>query len=232
MSIKNHKNYSNAVGRWSYSKLSTYEQCPRQFRHKYIDKLPQPEPGPALARGLDIHEKAEKFVTGVIKKLPKELEAYSDEFKSLKKMGGTKEIDCSFTKDFQPTAWNAWDNVWCISKLDSTCKIEDDEACIIDYKTGKVYDTHKDQSDVYALAGFIHWPHVDYITGEFWYLDQPNEEPGIWVYERKQHFKQLQNLFARRVAAMSKDTKFNIKPSYKCKWCDFNISKGGPCDPG
>ena len=36
----------NGVTAWSYSRLSDYQQCPAKFKHKHMDKLPDP-PGPA-----------------------------------------------------------------------------------------------------------------------------------------------------------------------------------------
>ena len=225
-------NWDRAVIRWSYSKLSTYESCPKQFYYMYIAKLKPFVEVPAMVRGKKIHNLADDYVLGKIKNLPKELKVYSSEFVMLKAAGGTAEYDMSFTKNLKPCSWNDWSNVWCISKLDSVCRLSTDEAAFIDYKTGKVYDTHHDQSDVYALSMFVHWPKVKDVTGEFWYLDQPHEEPGQWEYNRARDFGTLKKMFSNRVNKMATDKKLNRKPSYKCGYCDFNISRGGPCDSG
>ena len=41
---------------YSASRLAVYEQCPRKFKYKYVDKIPVPfEPSLALTRGKVIH---------------------------------------------------------------------------------------------------------------------------------------------------------------------------------
>ena len=48
---------------WSYSQLSSYEQCPHQHMYKKIVKLPEPE-SYALTNGNRIHTLAEDYLTG------------------------------------------------------------------------------------------------------------------------------------------------------------------------
>ena len=57
MDMTLHKNYKNAVSRWSYSKLATYESCPFQFYNKYILKLKPFIESPAMIRGRDLHDR-------------------------------------------------------------------------------------------------------------------------------------------------------------------------------
>ena len=57
---------------WSYSKYSCYKLCPAQFKYKYIERIPQ-GPAPALERGLEIHDDAEKFMKGKLKKIPESI---------------------------------------------------------------------------------------------------------------------------------------------------------------
>ena len=77
---------------WSYSALSQYEKCPRQYKYARIDKLPQPE-SHALERGNILHAKAEQFVKGNIKGMPKELSSFQNELKELKRLCADKELE-------------------------------------------------------------------------------------------------------------------------------------------
>ena len=45
---------------YSNSASTTYDQCPRRWKHKYIDKLPDP-PGSAAILGTFAHEVLEKL---------------------------------------------------------------------------------------------------------------------------------------------------------------------------
>lgn len=220
---------STLAERWSYSKLSVFEWCPRQFKYRYIDKLPEPEKNWAADRGTIIHAKGEQFLKGNIKGVPKEFDLYKHELRGIKKMKAMPEVDFSFTKDLKPCKWDDWNNVWCISRLDAVA-LDGEEAHIIDYKTGNVYDSHKDQSDLYSFAALIQYPEVEYINCEFWYLDKPDEEPGIWEYERGKHFNSLKNMFKKRSGKIFTEKSFKCKPSYKCSWCNFSAKKGGPCE--
>ncbi len=40
---------------YSYSKISTYQSCPRKFKYQYIDKIGKFEDSPALVRGRTLH---------------------------------------------------------------------------------------------------------------------------------------------------------------------------------
>lgn len=54
---------------WSYSRVSTYAQCPRQYKYRYLDRLktiPDQAPDNALYLGTAIHTGLEKDVEAAI----------------------------------------------------------------------------------------------------------------------------------------------------------------------
>ncbi|MCZ6746740.1 MAG: PD-(D/E)XK nuclease family protein [Acidobacteria bacterium] len=51
---------------YSHSRLSTFENCPRQYRYRYIDKLPRPGPGIEAHVGICVH-KALEFYFGELR---------------------------------------------------------------------------------------------------------------------------------------------------------------------
>ena len=68
---------------WSYSALKTYETC--AYR-SYISKVKriQEDFGPAAARGTDIHQQAEDYVRGDLKKLPDTLKKFQSQFEDMR----------------------------------------------------------------------------------------------------------------------------------------------------
>lgn len=52
--------------RWSFSQWENYDGCPQRWRFKSVEKLPSLPPGPAAARGLDMHDRAERYIKGEI----------------------------------------------------------------------------------------------------------------------------------------------------------------------
>jgi len=51
--------------RFSHSRLSAFENCPRQYRYRYIDRLPRPGPGIEAYMGISVH-RALEFLYGEI----------------------------------------------------------------------------------------------------------------------------------------------------------------------
>ena len=46
---------------YSHSRLSTFENCPRQYRYRYIDRLPRPGPGIEAHVGISVHKALEHY---------------------------------------------------------------------------------------------------------------------------------------------------------------------------
>ena len=60
---------------WSFTRLSMWENCPRQMKLRYIDKH-EPIRGTeesAADRGTKIHKQAEEFIQSDLKTVPKPL---------------------------------------------------------------------------------------------------------------------------------------------------------------
>lgn len=155
---------SNSL-RLSSSQLSTYEQCPRKWKHRYIDKI-YGDPTAAMVMGTFVHAIFEDLFV-----LPKD-ERTEDQAKVIAREQWEKlEEDSDFTqfgldekeqKDFRVKSWNLvrrlWDleNPQFVDVVDVEMKVEF-EVCegvsmigfidrlsssngkidIIDYKTGK-----------------------------------------------------------------------------------------------
>ena len=53
------------INRWSHSRLSTYESCPKKAFYRYVKKHPE-ESHPAAERGIKIHNLAEQYIKGLM----------------------------------------------------------------------------------------------------------------------------------------------------------------------
>ena len=58
------------INRWSHSRLSTYESCPKKAFYRYVRKHPE-ETHPAAERGIKIHNLAEQYIKGELPEVPK-----------------------------------------------------------------------------------------------------------------------------------------------------------------
>ena len=198
-------NKPTQIKSWSYSRYSTYAQCPYKAKLLYIDKLPMTR-NDAMIRGDAIHKLAEKFLKGELPRLPAELKNFAEDFKELKALRKKKpemisiEETWAMRSDWSETVWDDWAGCWLRIKTDVSHLTEEDNApvCVItDYKTGKFRPDDQTNHEARHCTG------ADLVP--------------------------LKKSWEKRVKPMLNDTKFAPKPSYLCKWCDFSADKGGPC---
>ena len=205
---------AHKVRAWSYSALEQYELCPRQYAWARIDKLPQP-PSFHLERGIAIHAKAEQYLLGKIRGVPKELKAFSAEFKNLRKVETVPEQKVALTQQWELTEWFASD-AWLRIIMDATVYIE--PPLLVDFKTGKIYEKNEHQSRLQAIVHMCIEPEVKKVNTEMWYLDQ--DKIKGWTYHRgtleddKQHW-------IDRVEPLFKEKKWAPTPNNLCGWCSF-----------
>lgn len=208
---------------WSYSRLSDYESCPLMAKLKYLDKLSEPL-NKAMERGSRIHKEAEYYVKGKLKKLPGSLELFDVEFEELRKLYMTRkvrtELEIGLDDTFTECGWFGEDT-WVRVKADVLYE-GDDVWTIIDHKTGKVQDSHKDQLSLYALGAFAMAPDgMENVEAELWYLDEGEVVKTCYSIG---DVPKLKKEWTRRSKQMMSAKVFQPKQCYKCKWCPFSHS--------
>ncbi len=232
-------NKPTTIDQWSYSRYSVYESCPFKAKCKFVDKIKEP-PSYPMQRGLETHAKAENLVKGNIKGTPKELAKFRAEFHTVSliykrhlydsKTGAFTEIDLAVALDRKgkwiPSRYDDWNNVWCRSYGDLLV-VDDRIATYVDYKTGRAYPSHMDQGELSAINTMIHFPAVNIVDTEFWYLDS-GEVDGD-TYHRK-NLRKLQLKWLKKVKSMLTDTKFEATPNQWCSRCFFSKTNDGPCE--
>lgn len=230
---------------WSFSRYTTYRECPARARYKFIDKLQEPS-NEYMERGTRIHAEAEGFIKGLIKTLPNDLKPVAAIVKACKELFKKRKNEAdavcedtwAFTKDWAQTKWDDWKNCMTRIKLDfAHVEVRDGKRILIitDWKSGKFRERkneeYVEQLELYALAGLILYPDVDLIWPRLVYTDQnltyPKEEGEI-EYTHKD-LKALKLTWHKRTSPMLRDTKFAPRPGDHCRNCHFRKSNGGPC---
>lgn len=215
---------------WSYSRLSTFLECPAKFKFKNIDKLQEPQ-SPALERGDLIHKMAEKYVrTGG--KIPEELSLFASEFDELRQSKPLLELQSAFTSDWKQTEWFGKD-AWCRVIIDCFRPAEEKggTARVIDYKTGKIRGEYREQLELYALAGFILDPLAGQVSSELWFLDHGEIVDGSDEPFTRKDLPSLKRKWSAAPKRLLSETRFDPTPSLTaCKYCHFKKSNGGPCE--
>ena len=232
-----------AIKAASHSRLVVFETCKFQAKLKYIDKIPEPErplpPGKtehANDRGTRIHTGAELFVKGGVE-LIDELKDFEPEFQRLKTLFAQGKVslegEWAFDKDWEPVAWMSSDAKWRI-KLDACAFLTKAHAAVIDYKSGKRWGNevkHGEQMQLYVLAAFLKYPHLEKVTVELWYTDLNELIP--MTYTQAQSLRFLKG-FENRAQAMFDEEVFKPNPTtFTCRYCAYKPKeKGGTGDCG
>ncbi len=222
---------------WSFSRLSTFEQCKLKAKLSYIDKIPEPvrplPPGKtehANDRGTRIHEAAELYVKGGVELLP-ELRAFHQELDTLRTLYASGKVslegEWAYTKDWLPTAWNSTD-AWVRVKLDAFVRLSPTHGVVIDYKTGRKHGNeikHAEQGQLYQLAAFMRYPELETIDVEFWYTDQ--DEITQISYPKEQGMR-FYRAFNKRGLEITEAEEFPANPNYySCRWCPYKSTELG-----
>lgn len=212
---------------WSLSRLGTYEKCAAKYKYSYVDKMPRGPTGAAAQRGLDKHALLEQFVKGEIENLPNDLAMYQNFIKGMKEAHAHElfpEQKLAMNEKWEDVDYDS-PNVWWRGILDLLVA-HPKGAVVYDWKTGKIYDDHAQQRELYSLALFARYPKLQEVRAVHVYLDQGQNREQ--TYHRSQS-KQLQDGWVRRVERMMTEKEFIPNPTYLCRYCNFSRFNGGPC---
>lgn len=204
----------------SFSKLNTYESCPKRFYYTYVaeDALPVVETEQML-RGTRVHNSLEHYGrTGDDSFLTAESSKYAGIVDRLKKSSGDRyyEHKMSISKDKNPCEWDS-DALW-LRGIADVLIVNGDLAVCLDYKTGKP-KTDTSQLNIFALLTFCHFPEVQSVSSSFLWL--ANDAVTSVTHERKYADLYWTALEARigRVHESVVNNDFPTRPTKLCNWC-------------
>lgn len=235
---------------WSYSRWSSWRDCPHAYLLSKIMKVCPPPQGKAAERGDMIHRMAQAYLEGKTKGMPDELaKFFREEFQRLKSMGAVAEGDWTLTEDLKKTIGTDWDRAWLRVRIDARLMMEapvvtkrargkkggvvkTKTLVIVDYKTGR-FRVDVAQMEIYAATA-IHYFDFDEVTVELWFLDQDQTEVREW---NRKEAEELWEKWSERGKRMLADREFKPNPeTEKCKKCTYSSANRmtdgsrGPCE--
>jgi hypothetical protein len=211
---------------WSYSSITLFDQCPKKYYHlRVVKDIKEPE-SEAMNYGKDLHLAAEEHIRDG-KPLPAKYAYIQDMLDKLKEIPGEKlcenKLAVKLTSDGRLTPCGFFDkDVWYrgIADLIILDK-ENQEARIIDYKTGKSakYADTK-QLKLLAATVFTHYPEIKIIKAGLLFV--VSKEFIKETYDANfrlayfEHFKPLVNQLESSIS----NNVWNPKRNFTCrKWC-------------
>jgi hypothetical protein len=211
--------------RWSYSALSTYNECPAKYAYSYIQNLPWPS-SPAMARGTLLHQIAEDYMNEPAAPVPFELKKVGRTIDGLKQKKAKAEVIWLVNRNWEPVedqneAWvKAIVDVHYFDDVDAVLHLHD-------YKSGREYPSHRGQLELYSILGLLRYPPAQRAESSAIYLDGGfSGSEGSIIRAMLPKLIEKWDGQARR---MEMDDDFIANPGGACRWCPYRASAGGPC---
>lgn len=202
---------------WSFSKIKSFDTCPKQFYHVHVLKQFPYQETEATLYGTEFHKAAEEFIRDGTP-VPAKFAFAADALQVLADKPGDKYCEYKFgiTDALEPCDFFA-KNVWFRGIVDLLI-VDGDTAWMIDYKSGKsARYAEKGQLELMALAMFRHFPQVKHIRAGLLFVIATefikdtyarNKSKELWLKWLSEYAK-METAFDAGV--------WNPKPSGLCK---------------
>ena len=211
---------------WSYSRLGTYSDCPKQYWYSYVEKMDgfRP-PSPAANRGSDIHSKAEAYLRGEVAMYPPELQKVSGHAMGLKAKGATAEQKLAVKEDWTPCDYAAPEAYF--RGIVDVSYIDGISVHIQDWKTGQIYPDHAKQMETYVALVAPYHPEAEAFITRLVYVDQGLITPP--KVTKREKLIPIRMLIDGEIKNAETDEIYPVRSGKACKWCDYSQKYGGPC---
>ena len=210
----------------SYTRLSMYERCPASTGFRYRDKLYGPS-SPAASRGKKIHQSIENFLTEKAITVHKEVRQWMKTFKRILKKDPFVEEKLAVDNKWRDSTWDGG-KARIIGVVDAG-HLYGNKIRLHEWKTGKKYDNHADQRDMYACLAMARWPASQEVRVKSYYLDLNETEYKDYTEE---DLVPIRKEFKTRIRFMANDDILAARPGWYCKWCPYSRFVKGPCRSG
>jgi len=213
----------NKPTRWSYSSISTYRECPAKWKFSYIDNRPW-EPSAAMARGTRLHSMAEDYVRGKITYVPTEVKRIGPLLEQLIHLKAQPEVTWLLDRQWNPT--NDPSQAW-VKAIVDVHYVLNDVLYVKDYKSGQMYDSHREQLELYGIIGLKIYPEVKRVETSAVYIDTGHE--GMDGSLIPAMLPRTIERWEKDAIMMMADENYEPRPGNACRWCEYKKAKGGPC---
>lgn len=223
---------SNAI---SFSRAALYKKCPASYEWQYVlGNRDEREPGAAASRGTLIHNSIEEYYNQIHDELhpeiPSKVGGYLREFKAHvveKACGVMPEMPFALTEEWKACDFDAEEAL--LRGFMDCVFTYPEHVAIHEYKTGKEYDEHADQKQLYAAVALTIFDHVDEVEVVGVYIDQKKLVPTRY---NRAHLPAMKHTWERLIDQMNTPI-YPARPGFHCRWCPKSKRhNGGMCEVG
>lgn len=207
---------------WSYSALTSFETCPKQFWHYRIKKDFKDSGNESSTYGEYVHKAIQRYIKNNIK-LPLDIvhmQPAIDKYKNSQMQLSGTELQLAINSDYAPTGWFDKD-VYCRVIIDAAYSY-DSVALLLDWKTGKMKpDSEATQLSLAACVYMLHDANVDRVASRYVWLAHKGKTSNFTL--NREDMPKVWNALAprlKRYQEAHKRDEFPANPSGLCrKWC-------------
>lgn len=215
----------------SHSSLKQYETCPFRFYRQRIVKDVADTQSEAGAYGEQMHKALELRVRDGTP-LPPNFATYEPLCAFVDAVPGEKhcELKLSITKDLQPVQF--FDKRGWLRGVIDVLVLQERKAVIIDWKTGKYRGADLSQAQRNVATVFVHYPHIDFISTRFVYVQDRKIDQGGFYRHDMDHILTPTITTAADIEWSIANNAWPCRPSGLCRqWCPVtdckHYGKGG-----
>lgn len=203
---------------WSYSSLSKYETCPRQYHEVKVLKRFVDTPGDAALWGTRAHDMFEKRIRDKTP-LPHDLAPWEDIAQLFDNVKGDvhAELELAVDSALRPCDWED-PNAWARGIIDLLV-VDGRMGRAYDWKTGKIKDDPS-QLKLFSALVMAHYPEVERVKTTYVWLKFDDLTPA--TYDRSSYHSIWQSFLprVRRLELAYEQDKWEPRPSGLCRgWC-------------
>jgi CRISPR/Cas system-associated exonuclease Cas4 (RecB family) len=213
---------------YSFSRLGCHDGCNRQFKYKYIDKIPEgPRDMTALLKGGAVHSILEYYPKTTTHKLAPKYQHIADKFvtsrlgaKYLTKES-TRELRFGLDENLEPCGYSYKKAIF-RGSIDFVAPVND-LLHLIDWKTGKLKDIrwqNFNQLMFYAIYFFKRYPSINHIKISYVYIEHDTEND---VLLERQYLQNYIDQLMELIHCTENDTEFKKNPTKLCDWCPYQL---------
>jgi len=171
-----------------------------------------------------MHAMAEDYVNGKINFCPAEIKKIGPLMETLKAQKAKTEEVWLLDKNWEPT--DDPNKAWVKSIIDVHF-LDGETLHVKDYKSGRMYDSHRGQLELYGIMGLLRYPEAKRVATSAIYMDDGFE--GMDGSIIRAMLPKMIKVWEDKAQRMMTDDILAPNPGSACRWCSYKKENGGPC---
>lgn len=202
---------------WSFSSLKQFNNCPRQYHEVKVLKNYETKVTEQMLYGTEVHKALEDYVKDGTPLL-KNYERFQKVLDELLAIPGKRYPEHKMALDVDKNRCTFDDGYW-VRGIADLLIVDDEQAFVVDYKTGSAKYPDPKQLKLMALMVFVHFPQVKEVHGALLFV---LKDVVVTESYKSDEVEQLWQTFYPDLARLEiayNTNRWMPNPTPLCGWC-------------